>query len=494
MARNEPQDVLDAFLQRSRINGPVAAVDHRSIVVSYAELADQAFRIAGAINSATIAPCPRVLLTLPSSPSAYAAMLGTLIAGGTFCPVDVDGPRGRNEAVCRLFAPNAIVFFQNTPDFLDVAPATTQLIDASRLDASRADASAAECSDVAYVVFTSGSTGAPKGVKIGRRAFSHFIAVAQTYFRISAGERWGQWSNLGHDLGVMDVFMALCHGGTLVPLSAAEKLRPAKAIMDRQISIWQSVPTALELMKRANQITSQHLAPLRIMSFCGEPLYRNQLEALFTARPDLHVFNTYGATETVGFNTLNDLTLQNYLASCDESYVAIGADVSGWELLLRGGQTDDEGEIVMAGDHLSLGYWDDEEKTRIAFRQVDAIPSGSRNCYFTGDRGVRKGSRVFCLGRNDRQVKICGERIELEEIDGALRQMGFGAAYTIFRAGELYSFVEASNPIDEERIRNTLSKSLPFHAVPKAIRALPLLPRNPNGKLDREALAREIPQ
>ncbi len=288
--------------------------------------------------------------------------------------------------------------------------------------------------------------------------------------------------------------MALSHGGTLVPLSAAEKLRPANAIMDRRISIWQSVPTALELMKRANQLTSDYLKPLRIMSFCGEPLHRHHLEALFTARADLHVFNTYGATETIGFNTLNDLTLDNYADSCDGSNVAIGVDVPGWELLLRGGSTNDDGEIVVAGDYLSLGYWEDEEKSRAAFRQVDARPSGTLRCYFTGDRGVRKGSRVFCLGRNDRQVKICGERIELAEIDGALLLMGFEAAYTIFRDGELYSFVESPVAIDEERIRNALRKSLPFHAIPKTIHRLPLLPRNRNGKLDREALAREISQ
>ena len=128
-----------------------------------------------------------------------------------------------------------------------------------------------ERSDVAYVVFTSGSTGRPKGVKISRRGFSHFLGVCQSYFDLSPGEKWGQWSSLAHDLGIMDVFMALTQCGTLVPLNEAERLRPATAIRDRCISIWQSIPSVLDLMMKGNQLTSDYLAPLRVMSFCGEP-------------------------------------------------------------------------------------------------------------------------------------------------------------------------------------------------------------------------------
>jgi acyl-coenzyme A synthetase/AMP-(fatty) acid ligase len=269
-------------------------------------------------------------------------------------------------------------------------------------------------------------------------------------------------------------------------------LRPAAAIRDKKISVWQSVPSVLDLMLRGKQLTSEYLSGLRVMSFCGEPLRREQLEALFKAHPGLTVFNTYGATETIGFNTLNELRRDTFVSSCDGNSAAIGEDVPGWSLHLRGGHDENEGEIVVASEFLSLGYWCDEERTRSSFRQVDLGGSRSERCYFTGDLGVRRGGRLYCAGRMDRQVKIRGERVELEEIDGLLRSAGFPAAYTICKDGELYSFVESTQSLDQEQIRGRLQESLPFHAIPRTIYALASLSRNQSGKVDREALYREI--
>lgn len=487
-----PPDLVEAFLRQAQSASSMAAVDSRGVAVTYGALRSLASRLAGSIHGAAPRPSPRVLLALPPSVSAYAAMIGSLIGGGTFCPIHLAGPEGRNAAICRAFRPDVIVYERNPPAFLDAAPVTTRRIDVSKPGSLSLDTPAVERSDVAYVVFTSGSTGTPKGVKVGRRGFSYFLHVARRYFDIRAGERWGQFSNLGHDLGIMDVFMALTLGATLVPLSEAERLRPATAIEARRLSVWQSVPSVIELMIRANQLTADLLAPLRVISFCGEPLHPHQLAALFKARPDLHVFNTYGATETTGFNTLNHLTSRNYTDSCEAGAVSIGENVPGWSIHLRGGDTADEGEIVVASKFLSLGYWRDEDRTRAVFRQVELGDSGVQRCYFTGDRAIRRGSRVYCLGRMDRQVKIRGERIELEEIDGLLREVGFAAAYTILKGEDLYSFVESTEEVDQERVRALLAKSLPFHAVPRAVQRIPSLPRNPNGKVDREALARTV--
>ena len=245
-------------------------------------------------------------------------------------------------------------------------------------------------------------------------------------------------------------------------------------------------------MIRGKQLTSDYLASLRVMSFCGEPLRRRQLQVLFDACPDLTVFNTYGTTETIGFNTLNRLTAANFMDSCELESAAIGEDVPGWSIHLRGDHGEEEGEIVVASDFLSTGYWHDEKRARAAFRQVKFADSLTRRCYFTGDRGVRRDGRLYCSGRMDRQVKVRGERIEPEEIDSLFRQMGFPDAYTICKDDELYAFVESTEPLDQEQIRDSLRPSLLLHAIPRVIRALPSLPRNQSGKIDREALLREI--
>lgn len=479
-----------AVLEKLALHARRSAVDQGGVTTSYEELRASSFRVAAAITEIAPVPGPRVLLALPSSVSAYAGMVGSLIAGGTFCPMNMLGPEVRNAEICRAFSPHIVLFEKTAPPFVDALRGTAEFVDILQLGTKNLDGPVKEQNDVAYVVFTSGSTGTPKGVKVGRRAFHYFLEIAAKYFDLAGGERWVQFSNLGHDLGVMDVFMALTQGGTLVPLDDAEHLRPAAAIRDKKLSIWQSVPSVLDLMLRGRQLTAENLASLQVMSFCGEPLHPHQIEALFSARPNLRVFNTYGATETTGFNTINRLTAANYADSCEAGAIAIGDDVPGWSIHLRGGEGSDEGEIVVASEYLSLGYWQDENQTRAAFRDVDFGAGGIKRTYFTGDRGVRRGSKLYCSGRLDRQVKIRGERIELDEIDGRLREFGFNAAYTIFKDGELYSFVETSEEVDQERVRSHLRTALPFHAVPKSISSLPELPRNPNGKIDREALAR----
>ncbi len=486
-------DVVDAFLSLGLSHPHLPAVEYNGKFTSYEELSALARRIAGSIRQVASTPSPRVLLSLLPSTSAYAGMVGTLIAGGTFCPVNIKGPESRNADIIRAFSPD-IILFDGTPfSFLDASPATTPRIDILRLGTQSLDRPVTEYSEVAYVVFTSGSSGQPKGVKIGRTGFSHFLSIARTYFDLAPSERWGQFSNLGYDLAVMDVFLAITQGGTLVPLaSLKEQLKPATAIKEQRIAIWHSVPCALDLMIQANQVSSDYLASLRIMSFCGAPLLPCHLDALFSARPDLQVFNTYGTTETTGFNTLNRLTSDNYRDSCEAPTVALGEDVPGWILSLQGGDSADEGEIVVSSDSLSLGYWHDEDRTRDAFRQFR--PDGVQECrsYFTGDWGVRKNSRLYFSCRKDRQVKIRGERIELDEVDYLLREAGFAAAYTVLVEDDLYSFVESAAAVDEEYIRARLRKRLPFHSVPKTVRALLSLPRNPNGKIDRVELERMV--
>ncbi len=422
-------------------------------------------------------------------------MIGSLIAGGTFCPLNLEGPQGRNAVIARVFAPAIVLYDGTPPSFLGDIPAATSQIDVSRLGPHSLDGPATEYNEVAYVVFTSGSTGQPKGVKIGRAGFSHFLAVARSYFDLPIGQRWGQFSNLGYDLAIMDVFMAATQGATLVPLtSPKERFMPALAIKERRIAVWQSVPSVLEMMILANQVSPDHLASLKVVSFCGEPLLPRHLDALFSARPDLQVLNTYGATETTGFNTVNRLTSANYRNSCEAPTVALGEEIPGWAVSLHGGDSADDGEIVVSGDFLSLGYWNDEDRTREVFRQLRPEGACARRSYFTGDRGVMKNGRLYFSSRVDRQVKIRGERIELDEIDCVLREAGFRAAFTVLVGEELHSFVESGGKVDEKLVRAQLAKRLPFHALPRTVSPLSSLPRNPNGKIDGMALRQRIPR
>jgi D-alanine--poly(phosphoribitol) ligase subunit 1 len=434
---------------------------------------------------------PKVLVAVRQSEYAYAAMFGTLLAGGTFCPINVDGPEHRNIHILQAFMPDVLLFDSYCPRIiLDESPAVTHRIDVHQLPRAELTNEPRESSEVAYVVFTSGSTGQPKGVKAARKAVSFVVNSEQQFYRVQTGDRWSQYSNIGYDMGIMDALQSLCHGATLIPITGRRhRVMPAKAIKENQITIWQSVPSVLELMIKAKQVSLDLLASLRLMIFCGEPLFPYQLEILFKACPELTVFNAYGTTETTGFNMLNRLTKENFRDSCASSTVAIGSEVQGWTLELCGEGAPDEGEIVVIGDNLSLGYWRDEEQTRAAFRQWK-LGSEIKRAYHTGDYGRRIGSNLYCQGRLDRQVKIRGERIELDEIDHLLRQAGYSAAFSIVYAGEVYSFVECDTYVDEAQVRTQLQKELPLHGMPKIIRQITSLPRNANGKFDRHELER----
>lgn len=484
-------DILDMFFAQVTAGPDVPAVIHANTQTSYASLAELNERIASAVLHATSNITPKVLIAVRQSVHAYAAMLGTLLAGGTFCPINVDGPVHRNMHILQSFTPDVLLFDSSCPSIiLDESSAVTHRIDVNQIRRSELTQLPRESSEIAYVVFTSGSTGQPKGVKAARNAVSFVVNSEQQYYRVKTGDRWSQYSNIGYDMGIMDALQALCHGATLIPVtSRRDRIMPAKAIKENQITIWQSVPSVLELMIQAKQVSLELLASLRLMIFCGEPLFPYQLELLFEACPKLTVFNAYGTTETTGFNTLNRLTKDNFRESCASSNVAIGKEVEGWTVELSGEEAPDEGEIVVVGDNLSLGYWQDEEQTRAAFKQRTNGLEVKR-AYHTGDYGRRIGPNLYCQGRLDKQVKIRGERIELDEVDHLLRQSGYTAAYSIVHDSEVYSFVECDSYVDEAQVRNQLLKELPLHAMPKVIRHVASLPKNANGKVDRFELER----
>ncbi len=476
-------DVIDAFYAQARKQPTNTSIEHLGNQYSYQELATMSKQLAATLLS-IVGDRPKVLLALKPSPFAYAGMIGALMVGGTFCPIDMNGPKRRNAEILHSFKPQAILYDPGLPNAPFSEDKKTPRINVQDLtnNISEFAVKSHEHNEAAYVIFTSGSTGRPKGVKIARKAFSHFVQMSQSYFNISNFERWAQYSNLGYDLAVMDVFMTLCHGATLVTFSTpTDKLMPASAIAKYAIDIWQSVPSVVDLMSADNKL-DENIRTLRVMSFCGEPLLSTHVDILFKAHPKLTIFNTYGATETTGFNTLNCVKINDYRSSIRGATVALGKDVPGWTIKLLDGPSSDEGHIVVCGDNLSLGYWKDEKRNRVSFREL-SIRGRRVRAYYTGDWGERVSNNLFFRGRIDRQVKIKGERIELDEVDFRLREEGFRAVGSVLENDAIYSFVETNEPIDEDTLRNNLSDSLPFHAVPKRILPIDQLPRNQNGKI-----------
>jgi D-alanine--poly(phosphoribitol) ligase subunit 1 len=481
-------DPLYRFLDHSdrRPRHPAVVGSHGTI--SYGELAATARRLGAAI--AKTAAHPRVLIHLPQCAEAYAAMFGTLMAGGYYATTNVTVPHRRHISVLESFAPDVIVTATGCGDLSTVGDVDIRVIDVADLPSTEMS-QPAQAHDLAYVMFTSGSTGEPKGVMVGREGLAHYAAWATEAMAVTPEDRWSQHPNIAFDLSVLDIYGALCSGATLYPIdNPRDRLIPAEAIRRHRLTIWDSVPSVIDLMQRAKQVTSEHLASLRLMTFCGEPLLKPHLETIFRARPDLVVHNTYGPTEGTVSCTLIKLETSNFKMACGQS-VALGDPIPGMELHLADGENETEGEIVLSGPQVARGYWQDREATAKSFQTME-INGAERFVYRTGDWAVRQGRHLFFASRIDRQVKIHGHRLELGEVDTALRDCGAGAVCTLMVDGSLHSFVEGGVEQDAVDLRRQLTMRLPSYGVPESIHVIDCLPRNQNDKIDTKALAARL--
>lgn len=482
-----PVDTIDAFLGAAAAYPDRPAIMEGRETVTYAAF-ERKVRLLAAVFATREAP--RVLIALPQGADAYAAILAAGLAGGFHTPLNMAAPAAKLERIAGLLDPDFIVGAASALDALRAAAPTASLIDPADIGALPPLEGRGRRHRLAYVLFTSGSTGLPKGVAVPRSALDHYVAWLSACFAMRPDDRVSQHPNLAFDISMTDIFAALCHGAALVPVqSNADRMMPARFIAREKITVWNSVPSVVSLMGQAESVTPRNLASLRLMNFCGEPLLPNHLAAIFAARPDLLVQNTYGPTEATISVTALPLRADDYASQCAAS-VALGDAIPGMGLHLVGGAHPDEGEVVLTGPQLADGYWNDPEKTAAAFRTVDT-PAGPRRGYFTGDWAERRNGRVFFKERMDFQVKVLGYRVELDEVAAAIRDCGWPVAVVFKRGDALAAAVEEQPgvPFDESALRKALTTKIEPHAVPAAIAALARMPRNDNDKLDRRAAA-----
>lgn len=482
-------DPLDRFLHHAESGPERLCIQESERQISYSEFAAIVRRMAHSFSEA--ADHPKVLIHLPQSAEAYAAMFATLMAGGFYACSNAEWPPERQARVAGLFRPDVIVTDNPKAAVALGCPQPHRIITCDALAAGELNTPKPP-HDLAYVMFTSGSTGMPKGVMIPRSGLAHYTAWALDAMAITPEDRWSQHPNIAFDLSVLDVYGALCGGASLHPLMGPmDRMFPATFIRNRGLTIWNSVPSVLDMIRSAQQMTADNLGSLRLLTFCGEPLYREQVQSIFAARPDVAVHNTYGPTEATVSCTLLKLTPDN-LEAASSQCLAFGEAIPGMGLhFINDGIDDDEGEIVLTGPQLARGYWEAPDLTATAFQEIE-IAGTRRRCYRTGDWGRRANGHQFFIQRIDHQIKIRGYRVELGEIDKAARELGARAACTVFAGNALHCFMEAADKLDVNAVRAGMARILPEYAVPSAFYQLDALPRNANEKIDAGTLAKRV--
>ncbi len=479
-------DPIGRFLAWADAEPARPAVDVGGTMVTYGALATGARRFAASFAGFT---APNVLIALPPGVDGYAAIFGTLLAGGCYIPVNVAAPENKLARVVDVIAPDIIVAGAPLAAVLAARCPAALLIDPETVAAAVPMAGPGQRGPTAYVIMTSGSTGVPKGVVIPTSALAHYVNWVCDAGLFRAGDRVSQFNQLSFDVHVLDLYGALSVGAMLVPpTEAADRLFPADYIRRGRITAWVSVPSAIDLMISGRQATAAMLGTVRQFATCGEPLRPSHLAAVFAACPEAVVMNMYGPTETTVTMTAVGLRAADYLAACNDT-ASLGEPIVDTGVYLLGGPDADEGEIVITGPQLATGYWADPERTAQAFRMI-TVDGQNVRAYFSGDWGQRIGGRLYFKGRIDQQVKIRGYRVETGEVVARLAECGWPVACVVKHNDALIAVVEvaAGAAFDPLGLRARLQTELEAHAVPERIVAIGRMPYNSNGKLDEAAM------
>jgi len=357
---------------------------------------------------------------------------------------------------------------------------------------------------LAYLLFTSGSTGVPKGVLLAQRNVLSYLDFVVPRYGITENDRCSQTFDMTFDLSAHDMFVTWEKGACLCCPTQKALIQPGAFIAGSRLTTWFSVPSTAVFMKKLGMLKPNLYPGLRLSLFCGEALPVEVAKGWAEAAPNSMVENIYGPTELTIACTAYRWSAALSPSDCEQGVVPIGEPFHGMEALVVDEQLAEvepgaDGELLMTGPQLSLGYWQDPERTRKSFVPV----AGKNGVYYrTGDRVRRPlpGKPLIYLGRMDNQIKILGHRVELGEVEYVIRELSgidgvvaLGWPKTPGGAGGVEVFLESEGACGPQ-IQEQVARRLPVYMAPRKYRFLPKFPLNSNGKYDRPALLKILEQ
>jgi amino acid adenylation domain-containing protein len=489
--------------------------------LSYEQLWNYAGRIAACLQD-TLDPAEKVVAVLADrSVGAYGGILGVLGSGRGYVPLNPKFPLERTLVMLRASGCKTLAVGQECAATLESLlprlekPLTLIIPDsgwepASRLLSSHRVIPARQLSlskiadprdpmvdgsDTAYLLFTSGSTGVPKGVAVSQSNAVAYMKYAAKRFGMHGGDRCSQNFDLTFDLSVHDLFTCWDGGATLCPY-AEQTLTPATLVDEKGLTCWFSVPSVAMFASKLGLLEPGAFPTLRWSLFCGEALSSSLAEAWQQAANNSILENLYGPTEATIAITYYRWDSATSPAECVRGLVPIGWPFDGQQVCavnedLAPVPVGESGELCLGGSQVTRGYLNDPEKTAKSF--VRLRHTGDQVWYRTGDL-VRQDERgcLFYLGRRDFQVKVNGYRVELQEIDLVLREaarteLAVAIPWPLSEgsASGIVGVLSGSDPAHDEQIIAACEARLPRYMVPNRIYHFPQIPLNVNGKIDR---------
>jgi amino acid adenylation domain-containing protein len=494
-----------AFPERTAIDD----LDHGAI--RYAQLDEASARLARQLRELGVAAGDRVGLCAPKSNGVVAAIFAILRAGAAYVPVDPTAPARRCAFIFTNCAVRALVVDRKLLAKLveEMAGATCREVGPVEVPGAKGlDLVLVACThasapatkpppDLAYILYTSGSTGVPKGVMHSNATALGFVDWCSQEFAPTPEDRFSSHAPFHFDLSIFDLYVCVKHGGALTLIGEERGKTPlqlSSLIEDRRLTIWYSTPSILRLMVEYGKLAERDGSSLRIVCYAGEVFPPKHQRALRAIWPHPLYYNLYGPTETnvCTFDRVDQVPEERAGSALPIGRACSGdrtrvVDADGREV--PKGQ---EGELVVSGASVMLGYWNlPEQNARAFLTDADGL-----RWYRTGDLVVDEGGSYLFLGRRDRMVKRRGYRVELAEIEAALnRHEHINEAAVVALpdpdSGVLIkAFVSWTGETKPSLIalKSFAAGNLPNYMVPDRFTVLPSLPKTSTDKIDYQRL------
>lgn len=493
-----------------------SALCFQGVTLLYSELQKRAEQGAGVLFDYGVTPGEVVCICAEKNPDVYALLLGCLAAGTPYVMLDPRSPVERQRRIIQRCRPR-ILFFNDKNSENDlvgmVEEFQAKVLPLKILDdpaiASRRKSlvlPSVTASHPAYIMFTSGSTGFPKGAVMSHQNVLRLIAWSQSRFGFGPGEILTNVNPLFFDNSVFDIYSSLFTGAALAPFTWEEVRSPLmllNGVAERGCTSWFSVPSLLIYLDTMKALQPEVMPRIKRYIFGGEgyPMARlKRLFDMFGSRAE--IVNVYGPTECSCICSAYNLTEPDFEDL--RGFPPLGSLTPEFSALIIGedGQPVNEGEwgeLVLYGPCVGRGYYNDQERTADAFIQHPTHDLYREIVYRTGDivRRDPVDGRLWISGRKDYQIKHMGYRIELEEIESALCAVP-GVCQSVCVHGTRYgnsciAAVLCAEPgLDEHVVRLRLQEHLPAYMIPSEIHFVSELPRNQNGKIDRKGVRDEV--
>ncbi|UNY98318.1 amino acid adenylation domain-containing protein [Zhouia spongiae] len=497
--------IHEPFIEQVRIRGEKAAIRTSTKTISYLELYQKSVEVGEELKYRGAKPNHLIAIIMDKGWEQVVTAMGVQFSGAAYMPIDASLPKQRILHLLEIGEVSIVVSLSSILDDLSLPNSIQTLIFDEMQFENRAkvkNIANQGVEDLAYVIFTSGSSGEPKGVMIDHQGAVNTILDINSRFGITEEDSCFAISSLSFDLSVYDVFGILSAGGTIVIPKSSEQKDPKaweSYIEKENITIWNSVPAQLQMLVEYNGGNNK-LSSLRKVLLSGDWIPVNLPDRIKDLCPGVEVISLGGATE----------------ASIWSIYYPIGQVGADWKSIPYGKPLANQsfyvlkpdltvcpqwvpGDLYIGGKGLALGYWRDKKKTVSSFI---IHPENGERLYRTGDVGryLSDGNIEF-LGRLDDQVKIRGFRIELGEIESVLNQQDQVSSSVVLAKEDasgnkqLVGYVVPSQDVEPsqglkiDKLREALSKTLPDYMVPSLFVSLEAMPLTSNGKIDKKALS-----